>query len=112
MSGPTVNEMTGEVTFDLSGKEFRIRATMARLADYQSKVGVVGLQTLSVMVSGLDARAIYLGLKCLCTSDNADTLDDMLLTPYLELANEAIVKALSAGLPEASSKKAPASKGK
>lgn len=105
------NDMTGEVTIDLAGKTFKLHATMPRLAEYQSRMGVVGLGALQRMIVSLDATAIYQGLRCLCTSGNEADLDTMLLTPHLEAANEAIIAALSAGLPEPSEKKAKAARG-
>lgn len=111
MAEPIINEMTGEVTFDLAGKPFRLRATMPRVAQLQAELGIVGLGAISVRLAAADATAIYLGLKCLCAAADdmrqaeLARLDDALLTPSLVAAQSAIMAALEAGLPVASAAK-------
>ncbi len=94
------NPVTGEVTFTLAGKEYKLLASMKRLADYQTRLAIPGLAMITVMIKCRDARAIYEGLKCLCSSGNAADFDNMLLTPHMDTASEAISAALEAGLPE------------
>ncbi|WP_119270856.1 hypothetical protein [Taklimakanibacter deserti] len=95
-----VNEVTGEVTFKLAGKTYRLHAGMKRLAEYQAKLAVPGLQMTQLLLTQSDPRAIYFGLKCLCSSGNGADFDDMLLAPHLPAAAAAISAAIQAGLPE------------
>lgn len=95
------NPVTGEVTFEIGGKEFRLHATMKRLAEYQARLQVPGLAMITMMIKCRDARAIYQGLMCLCSSNNAVNFDNMLLTPHMDEAAQAISAALEAGLPDA-----------
>lgn len=94
-----VNEATGEVTVELAGKTFRLHATMKRFADYQAALDVVGMGGMWSMLSQRDPRAIYEGMRCLCSSGNAAELDDMLLIPNLAAMADAIQAALLAGMP-------------
>lgn len=102
MSAIVTNPMTGEVSFKLGGTDMRVHATMPRLAEFQAAMGVQGLGALMRAVTVSDAKALYLGLRSLCTSGNASVADTMLLAPHLQLLTEAITAALMAGLPEAS----------
>ena len=95
-----VNEATGEVTFDLAGKSYRLHATMKRMADLQAKLAVPGLSMTSLLLSQSDPRALYFGLKCLCSSGNSADFDEMLLTPHIPAIADAVTAALNAGLPE------------
>lgn len=101
MADPVINAMTGEVSIDLAGTEFRLRATMPRLADLQARLGVPGLNSIMQRVQMMDAQALYVAMRALCSSGNADRLDDMLLTPHLTTIVAAIEASLVAGLPEA-----------
>jgi hypothetical protein len=96
-----VNAATGEVTVELAGKTFRLHATMPRVADYQAKLGVRGFRGIHEGLEQSDARAVYHGLRALCSSGNGEAFDGMLLTPHMAPAIAAIYKALFAGLPEA-----------
>lgn len=95
-----VNEATGEVSFDLAGKSYRLHATMKRLAELQARLAVPGLTMTSLLLAQSDPRALYWGLVCLCSSGNAKDFDDMLLTPHIPDIARAITKAINAGLPE------------
>ena len=95
-----INEATGEVTFEIAGKCYRLHATMKRMADLQAKLAVPGLSMTSLLLSQSDPRALYFGLKCLCSSGNGAEFDDMLLTPHLTVVADAVTAALNAGLPE------------
>lgn len=96
----TVNEATGEVTTELGGKTFRLRATMPRVAEYEAVLGVDGLDGVQKALQASKTKAVYEGLRCLCVSGNEAELDDLLLTPNLGEATAAIYKALTAGLPQ------------
>lgn len=102
MSPIVTNPMTGEVSFKLGSADMRVHATMPRLAEFQAAMGVQGLGALMRAVTVSDAKALYLGLRSLCSSDNAEVADTMLLAPHLQLLTEAITAALTAGLPEVS----------
>lgn len=97
---PIVNEATGEVSFRLSGKEYRIRATLAGLADLQSALAVPGLTLLQMMIKEQDARALYHGPRCLLTHGDPEALAKELALPNLALIMEALLKALQHGLPD------------
>lgn len=101
MADVTVNDMTGEVSFSLGDVPMRLHATMPRLADYQSRMNVTGLGALMKAVISSDARALYFGVKCLCSSGNAEKVDTMLLGPHMETLVAAITKAVMGGIPEA-----------
>ena len=96
----TTNEATGEVTAVIGGNTLRLRATMARVSDYQSALNTTGIAAIEVMLRMNDARAVYHGLRCLASPDDAQKADDLLLTPNLGEAVEAVCAALAAGLPE------------
>lgn len=106
MSEHTVNAATGEVTIDLDGETFRLRASMGRLADLMANLAVPGLGMLQMMIERLDPRALYHGMRCLCTSGNEAKLRDMLLMPHVEAIKGALLGALIAGLPELKEKDA------
>jgi len=95
------NPVTGEVTFELAGKTYTLHATMKRVAELNARLQVPGLEMVAMMVKCRDARAIYWGLVCLCSSGNAVDFDNLLLTPHMGDAGLAISAALEAGLPEA-----------
>lgn len=95
-----VNEATGEVMFELAGKEYRLHATMKRMADLQAKLAVPGLSMTSLMLTQNDPRAIYYGLRCLCTNAPSTEFDNLLLTPHIATVSSAVIAALNAGLPE------------
>lgn len=94
-----VNEATGVVTFELAGKNYKLHATMKRMAELQAKLAVPGLSMTSLLLSQSDPRAIYYGLICLCTNASSSEFDNVLLTPHLSVIAEAITAALNAGLP-------------
>ena len=96
-----VNPATGEVTQTIADKEYKFKASMMRMAEYQSRLAVPGLGMVTMMIRGMDPRAIFFGLKCLCTSGNEADFDDMLLTSHMKEAQEALTEALNAGLPKA-----------
>jgi hypothetical protein len=96
----TVNKATGEVTFDLHGKEYRLRASLSNLARMQAESGIEGFAEIARMLQRRDARVIYWGLSCLCVSGNARDFDDMLLMPVLNEVCAALQAALVAGLPD------------
>jgi hypothetical protein len=97
---PLVNQATGEVTDTIGGTEFRFRATMPRVADLQAQTRTAGFGELYNLVLTGDARALYHGLKSLCTSGNADKFDGMLFGRELATAQAVVLATLSAGLPE------------
>lgn len=95
-----VNEATGEVTSSFSGEEFRFHATLPRVAEFQAAIGASGFAALFGLVQEGDVRAIYHGLRALCSSGNGKLFDTMLLGATLAEAGAVILAALSAGLPE------------
>lgn len=95
-----INQATGEVTAQIGGQTFRFHATMPKMAQYQAALGVDGIQAMFRLIQEGDARAIYQGLKCLCSSRNAQAFDGMVLSKVLPDASAAIVAALTASLPE------------
>lgn len=101
MPNVVTNEMTGEVSFKLGDTDMKLHATMLRLAEFQGHMGIQGLGALMRTVTVSDARALYFGVKCLCTSGNADVIDKMLLSPHIAVLTEALTAALMAGLPPA-----------
>lgn len=96
----TVNEATGEVSVELGGKTFRLRATMPRVAEFEATLGVDGLAGIQKCLQDSKTNAVYQGLRCLCVSGNEADLEELLLTPNLGEATSAIYKALTAGLPQ------------
>ena len=94
-----VNEATGEVTATIGKTSFRLHATTRRFADFQAALDVTGLPAMWNMLQQRDPRAIYEGMRCLCSSDNAAALDEILLLPNIAAMAEAITAALMAGLP-------------
>jgi hypothetical protein len=96
---PIVNEATGEVSFRLSGKEYRIRATLAGLAALQAELAVPGLTLMQMMIKEQDMRAIH-GVRCLLTHGDPAELGRELGLPNLALIMEALLTALQHGLPD------------
>lgn len=95
-----LNEVTGEVTQTIAGKEYRFKASMSKMAEYQAKLAVPGLGVTMIMLRESDPRAIFHGLVSLCSSDNGSDFQDMLLTKHMGEAKEALIMALNAGLPD------------
>lgn len=95
----TVNDATGEVSVTLGEVDFVLHATMPNVAALQAAIKVPGLRMLNMLLTANDARIAYEGMKCLCTSGNAPSLDTMLFTPICVDALEAVSAALDAGLP-------------
>lgn len=93
------NPVTGEVTFELAGKTYRLHAGAKRLAEYQAAIVAPGLSSLLGMLAVQDGRALYHGLRCLCTSGNEADFDTMLILPHGEAIVEALTAAISAGMP-------------
>lgn len=102
-----LNEATGELMVELAGTRFRLHATMPRVAQYQAALGVTGFAALERMLDTGDARAVYHGLRCLCSSGNAGAIENLHLIRHLVAAVRAIRAALLASLPAAEA--APAS---
>lgn len=98
-SETVVNPATGEVSVELGGVQFRLRATMQRVGELEATLGVDGLPGVQQKLTHKSAGATLAALKCLCVSENEDLLDDL---PYGEIlpAIEAVWKALAAGLPD------------
>lgn len=97
----TVNEATGEVTVVLEGETFKLRASMGRLADFMANMNVPGFAMMHMMVAQQDPRAVYHGLRCLCTSGNEAKLKDLILGRCLLDAVPALLAAITVGLPKA-----------
>lgn len=95
------NEATGEVSVDIAGHTFTLKATFRNMAAFQAALAVPGMAMMQMLIEGVDPRAMHAGIQCLCTSGNADALDDILLTPHLATCKEAIMSAITAGLPDA-----------
>jgi hypothetical protein len=95
----TVNNVTGEVTVELSGETFRLRASMGRVGDLEAQLGVDGFSGIQEQLSRISARVTPKAFKALCTSDNAAAIDEL---QYSQLAPalDAVWKALTAGLPD------------
>lgn len=107
--GHIVNQATGEVTLELEGHAFKLRASMWRLAELidvlrkkASELELLqpGLALLQYKISNCDPYALYYGMRVLCTSGNEDKLKDMLLVPHIAELKGALLAALLAGLPE------------
>lgn len=94
------NPVTGEVTFDFGGNEYVLKASAKRLAEFQAAIVAPGFPSLLGMIASRDARAIYHGLRCLCKSGNPGQFDDLNLIPHYDAICDAIISALTAGLPE------------
>ena len=45
----SINEATGEVTFEVAGKTFRLHGTMERMADLERALGASGLPAVGSM---------------------------------------------------------------
>lgn len=100
----TLNVVTGEVTQTIAGKEYKFKASMSRMAEFQSRLAVPGLGVTMIMLRESDPRAIFFGLKCLCTSGNGSDFDELVLTSHMGDAKEALTMALTAGLPDQTDK--------
>ena len=96
-----VNELTGEVSVRLDGKDFTLHATMPRVASLMSDLQLSGLKQLHLMAALHDPRLTYSGLKCLCSSGNQSEVEQLLFGAWAEDADTAILAALVAGMPEA-----------
>jgi hypothetical protein len=95
-----VDPLSGEVTVALAGTVYRFRATLPRLAAFQAALGVNGLGAVYALMKMQDARAIYHGLRCLCTSGNEGKLDEAPAAAILKDNPVAVISAvLAAGLP-------------
>lgn len=104
-----VNPATGEVVAELGGKTFRLRATMQRVGELETRLGVDGLPGVTAKLQQKSAGATLIALQCLCVSGNEDELDEL---HYGEIASAiaAIWQALAAGLPESAKGKAGAAR--
>lgn len=102
-----INQATGEITADIGGQTFKFHATLPRMAEYQAALGVDGMQEMFRLIQIGDARAIYRGLKCLCSSRNGAAIDALVLSKVVTEASSAIVAALTASLPEPDPDKLP-----
>lgn len=100
MTKPTVNELTGEVTAEIGGHTFTLLATMPNVAALQAALGIPGLRALNAMIGAADPRVAYHGLKSLCISGNASSVDGLLFGKCGMDAIEAVSEALIAGMPE------------
>lgn len=99
-----VNEATGEVTATLAGETFRFHATLPRVAALQAAIGEKSLSAILAGMNRQDARVIYEGLRCLCSSGNEKKLDDFAVARIIVDAGQAILAALTAGMPESDPK--------
>jgi hypothetical protein len=106
-----VNEATGEVTFELEDTVFKVKASMSRLADYMGHLNVPGFAMMHMMIAQQDPRAIYHGLRCLCTSGNADKFKDMVLSRHLLVIVPALLAAITVGLPKGDDEETPQGNG-
>ncbi|MCV6576267.1 MAG: hypothetical protein OIF58_11080 [Cohaesibacter sp.] len=97
----TVNEMTGEVEVTLGGVIFSLRATLPNVAAFMAELQITGLRSLQHLLSSSDPRATYLGLKCLCVSDNKSELDRLIFGRDGIDASAALQAAVTAGMPGA-----------
>lgn len=97
-----VNSATGEVTIELAGKEFRLHATMRRVADLQAQLGVNTFGAIHEKLLTLDIAALRQSLISLCTSGNENEVDDLPFGAVMQPAVDGIYATLSAGLPEES----------
>jgi hypothetical protein len=95
-----VNEATGEVTETLAGETFRFHATLPRVAALQAAIGENSLSAIFAGINRQDAKVIYEGLRCLCSSDNAAKIDDLVLGRVLTEAGQVIASTLAAGIPQ------------
>lgn len=103
-----VNQATGEVTAPLAGETFKLHATLPRVAALQAALGVAGFGAMYQLIQDADGRAVYHGLRTLCSSGNAAKFDVMNIGAVVGDAVAMIVAALTAGMPEPKGKKAAA----
>lgn len=101
------DEVTGVVTVALEGISFRFRASLARMAEFQSQTGVLGLKRLLALIDGADQQTVHLGLKALCTSGNEALLDNMLAGRMVKVGPEILITAISAGMEVATPENTP-----
>jgi hypothetical protein len=94
----TVNDQ-GEVSVELAGVPFRFKATLARMGAFQAAAGVTGIAELFSLIDRVDQQAMHIGLKSLCSSENADKLDDLLAGPLIAAGPAILVTAITAGVP-------------
>ena len=98
-----INELTGEVSVTLGGKDFTLQATLPRVAALMAELQISGLKQLHFMAAVHDPRLTYAGVKCLAGPDSKGAADGLLFGATSEDADAAIVAALAAGMPEAKS---------
>lgn len=111
MPDPIVNNATGEVSVELGGVTYRLRASMNRVGELEAALGVDGFGGVQQHLQRASARVTLKAWKALCTSDNAELLADANFTDQAA-AIAAIWKALTVGLPDAPEGKAAAATGK
>lgn len=100
-----VNEATGEVTETLAGETFRFHAKLPMVAALQAAIGEKSLSGIFAGINRQDAKVIYEGLRCLCSSGNAAKVDDLVLGRVLAEAGKVIATTLAAGIPQDDSSK-------
>lgn len=101
-----VNQATGEVTTVLAGETFTLHATLPRVAALQTALEVSGFGAMFELIQQADARAVYHGLRTLCSSGNAAKLDTMSVGAVIADGVALVLAALTAGMPEPDGKKA------
>lgn len=95
-----VNKATGEVEAEIGGKPYRFHATLPRMAAFQAAMGVDGIAALLGLVQQSDSRAVYHGLRTLCSNGDPREFDRLVMSRVMTDACEAIVSAMVAALPE------------
>ena len=95
-----VNEATGEVTVDLAGETFRLKASLGRMADFQSALKKEGLQELFRALAISDQNAVLAGLRALCVSGNEAKFRDMVMPLVIADAVGALLAAMTIGMPK------------
>jgi len=96
----SINEATGEVTLQLSGKTFRLHGTMERMGELESALDANGLPEVGRKLSQQSARVTLKALHTLCTSGNQDELRTVAFGSAMPLLLRAIFAAVRAALPE------------
>lgn len=89
------NPARGEVELKIGSENYVLAATFANLASLQGALQIEGLPTMLRMITQLDPRALYHGVKCLAISGNTKLIDTEPFYAHMLEVQQALIKAIT-----------------
>ena len=96
----SINEATGEVTFEVAGKTFRLHGSMERMADLERALGASGLPAVGNALAKQSAETTLKALQTLCVSGNEAEFKKLSFGAAMPVLLRATFAAVRAALPE------------